>query len=79
MPDFKAKRWTGLLAGIEAAPLLPIGRSQIDVRYGCPDAVLARHMPGFHWITAYGDHLREVGYAVRKIGLDWDNLSAHGA
>jgi hypothetical protein len=32
-------------------------------------------MPGFHWITGYGDRLREVGYAVRRIGLKWDNIS----
>jgi hypothetical protein len=27
VPDFKAERWTGLLAGIEAVPFLPICRS----------------------------------------------------
>jgi len=74
-PDFKAERWTGLLGKIEAAPFLPICRSQIDIRFDCSDEVLARHMPGFHWITSYGDHLREVGYATGKIGLKWDNLS----
>jgi hypothetical protein len=73
-PDFKAERWTGLLAKIDAAPFLPICRSQIDVRYACSDDVLARHMPGFHWMTGYGDCLREVGYAVRKVGIAWDQL-----
>ena len=74
VPDFKAERWTGLLARIEAAPLLPICRSQIDVRYDCSDEVLARHMPGFHWITGYGDHLREVGYALKQVSIQWDCL-----
>jgi hypothetical protein len=72
----KAERWTGFLAKVEAAPFLPICRSQIDVRFDCSDDVLARHMPGFHWMTAYGDYLREIGYAAYKIGLKWDNISA---
>jgi hypothetical protein len=73
-PDFKSERWTGLRAKIEAAPFLPICRSQIDIRFDCPDEVLARHMPGFHWITGYGDYLREVGYALRKIHIQFDRL-----
>ncbi len=74
IPDFKAQRWTGLLAKIEAAPMLPICRSQIDVRYDCPDGELARHMPGFHWMTGYGDYLREVGYALKRVSIRWDRL-----
>jgi hypothetical protein len=73
-PDFQAERWTGLLATIDAAPFLPICRSQIDIRYECSDDMLAQHMPGFHWMTGYGDYLREVGYAVRKVGIAWDKL-----
>ena len=26
----------------------------------------------------YGNYLREVGYAARKIGLVWDNVSDEG-
>ncbi len=32
-------------------------------------------MHGFHWMLAHGDHLRETGYALRKVGVDWLNLS----
>jgi hypothetical protein len=28
-----------------------------------------------HWMMVYGDYLREAGYAARKIGLTWDNIS----
>jgi len=28
-----------------------------------------------HWVTAYGDHLEECGYAARKLGLNWENFS----
>jgi hypothetical protein len=32
-------------------------------------------MPGFHWMTAYGDCTRELGYALRRVGIKWDNLN----
>jgi len=75
VPDFKAERWTGLLAKIEACPSLPICRSQIDIHFECSDELLARHMPGFHWMTGYGDYLREVGYALKRIPIHWERLS----
>ncbi len=74
VPDFKAERWTGLSATIDAAPFLPICRSQIDIRFKCTDELLARHMRGFHWITCYGDYLREVGYSLKRISIQWDCL-----
>jgi hypothetical protein len=30
---------------------------------------------GFHWMVSYGNYLKEVGYAIKKIGVDWMNLS----
>jgi hypothetical protein len=32
-------------------------------------------MQGFHWMSCYGDYMREVGYALKKVGIEWDNLS----
>ncbi|MBP1602777.1 MAG: hypothetical protein H6Q06_2928 [Acidobacteria bacterium] len=32
-------------------------------------------MRGFHWMTCYGDYLRETGYALGKVGVDYVNLS----
>jgi len=75
VPDFQAQRWVGLRATIDAVPFMPICRSQADVRYECSDELLANHMPGFHWITGYGDYRREVGYAVRKVGIEWADIS----
>ena len=72
--DFKEERWMGLLAEIVAHPFLPICRSQIDVRYKVPDQLVAERMPGFHWMTIYGDYHREVGYALKKIPIQWDFL-----
>jgi hypothetical protein len=59
---------------IADAPFLPICRSQIDVAYKCPDARIAGNMPGFHWITIYGDYIREAGYGLKKIPIAFENL-----
>jgi hypothetical protein len=72
--DFKEERWMGLMAEIIDHPFLPICRAQIDVRYRVPDQVVAERMPGFHWMTIYGDYHREVGYAIKKIPIQWDFL-----
>ena len=73
-PDFASKRWLGLLGEIVEAPFLPICRSQIDIRYKCDGRTLAKRMPGFHWMTAYGDFTRELGYASKRVGIEWDFL-----
>jgi hypothetical protein len=31
-------------------------------------------VPGFHWMTVYGDYLRETGYALKKVAIDWECL-----
>jgi hypothetical protein len=28
-----------------------------------------------HWVMVYGDCLRELGYAARKIGINWVDIS----
>ena len=73
-PDFASKRWVGLLGEIVEAPFLPICRSQIDIRFKCDDRTLAQRMPGFHWMTGYGDYTRELPYALRRVGIEWDFL-----
>ena len=74
VPDFASKRWAGLKGEIIAAPFLPICRSQIDIRFACDSLTLAQRMPGFHWMTSYGDYLRETGYALRRVNIAWENL-----
>jgi len=74
VPDFAAERWVGLSAEIVDHPFLPICRSQIDVRFKCDSQLLAERMPGFHWMTGYGNYLREVGYAIKRIPIKWDCL-----
>ena len=76
VPDFKSERWVGLLGDIIDAPFMDICRSQIDIRYTCDDLKLAERMPGFHWMTGYGDYMSELGYALKKVGIKWENLTA---
>ena len=73
-PDFAAQRWLGLKGEIVDHPFLPICRSQIDVRFAADSHLVAQRMPGFHWMLAYGDYRREVGYALKKVKIAWDCL-----
>jgi hypothetical protein len=74
VPDFASRKWVGFSGKIVANPFLDICRSQIDVQFGCKADVLLREMKGFHWMTGYGDYLCEIGYALKKVGVDWLNL-----
>ena len=73
-PDFDAKRWVGLLGEVVEVPFRPICRTQVDIRYTCPSSLLAERMPGFHWMFGYGNYMKELGYALRRVGIEWDNL-----
>jgi len=73
-PDFAAERWMGLLGEIVGTPFLPICRSQMELRYQVPDELVMQRMRGFHWATVYGTYHREVGYALRRVGIEWDFL-----
>ncbi len=75
IPDFSFKKHIGLLGKIVDNPFLDICRSQIDVSFTSDSDLLAEKMPGFHWITGYGDYIKEYGYAMNKIGIDFEKLS----
>lgn len=74
IPDFAFECWTGFVGEIAEAPFLPICRSQIEVTYRFADARLAENMPGFHWMTCYGEYTREVGYALKRVPIGWEDL-----
>ena len=75
-PDFDGKVWLGLRGEIIDNPFLDICRSQIDVKFEADTDRLNAETKGFHWMVCYGDYLRETGYALNKVGVDWLNLSA---
>ncbi len=68
-PDFSCKRWVGFEGHIVDAPFLAICRSQIDVQMRGDCGRVLREMKGFHWMAAYGNHLREADYALKKLGV----------
>jgi hypothetical protein len=74
MSDFKFERNVGLKGKIIDNPMLDICRSQIDISFDCDSKKVAEQMPGFHWITVYGDYLNEAGYALKKMGIKFENL-----
>jgi len=69
--DFAGRRWLGFGGEIAGVPFHPICRTQIEIGVAGDTARLARELRGWHWIAAYGDWLRETGYALSKAGLDW--------
>ncbi|MCS7304660.1 MAG: hypothetical protein NZ602_06070 [Thermoguttaceae bacterium] len=74
IPDFKAEKWLGLRSEIVEAPFFPICRDQLNVRFKCDSLLLAQKMHGFHWMTCYGDYHREIGYALKRVGIKWEFL-----
>jgi hypothetical protein len=73
-PAFNSERWVGIKGEIVEVPFRPICRTQFDIKYAVPDNVLAERMAGFHWMTCYGDYRKEIGYALRRTGIQWENL-----
>jgi hypothetical protein len=76
IPDFLIKRWVGIKGPIVDVPFLDICRCQIDISFKCDSKLLAEKMPGFHWMTGYGDYMKEIGYACKKLGIQWEDLTA---
>ena len=73
-PAFNSERWVGIKGKIAEVPFRPICRTQFDIQYEAPDKLLAERMPGFHWMTCFGDYRKELGYALHRVGIQWDNL-----
>ena len=71
---FNCDRWVGLKGKIVDVPFRPICRTQFDIQYDCCDSLLAERMPGFHWMTCYGDYRKEIGYALNRVGIQWERL-----
>jgi len=74
-PDFDSKQHLGFEGEIIDNPFLDICRTQIDVRIKGSVDTLNEQTRGFHWNVCYGNYLKEYGYALRKVGMNWLNLS----
>ncbi|MFH1071149.1 MAG: sugar isomerase, partial [Candidatus Glassbacteria bacterium] len=75
-PSFTSRKWLGFRGKIIDHPFYDICRSQIDIAIEGNWRNLLEYMQGFHWMISYGDYLREVGYALKKVGIEWENISA---
>jgi len=76
IPSFSSDKWVGVRGVIKDAPFYEICRSQIDVEIDGNWKKLLEDMRGFHWMTCYGDYLREVEYVLKKVGIKWQDISA---
>jgi hypothetical protein len=70
IPDFANRKWVGFEGEIVDNPFLAICRSQIDVAIRGDTQTLLEEMKGFHWMTGYGNYLRETRYALGKLGVE---------
>lgn len=76
IPDFEGKRWVAFHGEVVETPFLPVCRSQIVVKFDADTLQLASKLRGFHATVAYGDHIKLVGYALKKLGIELERLCA---
>jgi hypothetical protein len=74
-PQYSTTRWVGFKGLVKANPFYEICRSQQDVEIQGNWKKLRSEARDSHWVLAYGDYLKELGYAARKIGIQWVNLT----
>ena len=74
-PQYASRRWVGIRATVRDNPSFAICRSQQDVQIDGNWKRLIPETRDSHWMMVYGDYLREVGYAIRKIGMTWDSIA----
>ncbi|MFC1544612.1 sugar isomerase [Gemmatimonadota bacterium] len=75
IPDFNSKKWIGFKGQVTDSPFYDICRSQFECTIEGDWKRLLKDMQGFHWMTCYGDYLKEMGYALKKVGIDWEDYS----
>jgi hypothetical protein len=74
-PEYTKPRWVGIKGIVRDNPCYAICRSQQDVEIVGHWRRLIPEARDSHWMMVYGDYLREVGYAIHKLGMTWDNVS----
>ncbi|GMW03854.1 MAG: hypothetical protein AMXMBFR84_49880 [Candidatus Hydrogenedentota bacterium] len=74
-PEYATGRWVGMKGNVKSNPFLPICRSQQDVEIAGDWRRLRHEVRDSHWMMVYGDYLKEAGYAAKRLGLQWHNIS----
>jgi len=76
IPNLRCTKWQGFRGKVLDSPSYPACRSQMDIEIDGDCRKLLTEMQGFHVQVCYGDYLREVGYALKKVGkIEWQNFS----
>ncbi len=76
IPNLRCSKWQGFRGTILESPSYPACRSQMEIAIDGDCRALAAQMEGFHVQVVYGDYLREVGYALKKLGqVEWQCFS----
>jgi hypothetical protein len=70
-PEYSTGRWLGFTGIVRDNPFYEICRSQQDVEIQGDWRKLINEVRDSHWMMAYGDYLKELAYAGRKIGINW--------
>jgi len=73
-PEYSTTRWLGFKGTVKGNPFYDICRSQQDVQVQGAWKKLLSEVRDSHWVMAYGDWLKELGYATRKVGVQWASL-----
>ncbi len=78
IPNLRCTKWQGFRGKVLGCPSHPACRSQIDIAIDGDSRKLLNEMQGFHVQVCYGDYLREVGYALKKLRkIEWQNFSEY--
>ncbi len=75
IPNLNCTKWFGFRGKIVDSPNYDMCRSQMDVAIDGDWRRMVREMQGFHAVVTYGDYLREVGYVLGKLGIEWQSFS----
>lgn len=75
IPNLHCTKWYGFRGMIIDSPAMQMCRSQMDVRIDGDWRKLLHDLEGFHTVICYEDYLREVGYALKKVKIDWQCVS----
>lgn len=77
-PEYSTNRWLGFKGTVKANPSYEICRSQQDVQIQGDWRKLLAEVRDSHWVMAYGDWLKELSYAARKVGVQWSTIPGMG-
>ncbi len=74
-PEYSSGRWVGFKGIVKSNPNYEICRTQQEVEIQGDWRRLIREVRDSHWMMTYGDYLKEIEYASRKLGIKWANIS----